>query len=194
MNYDDLLTYYGKLDRSNFIDNENKKYANMDKALSIGCGQTISQPSLVLKMTEELAPNKTCKVLEIGTGSGYQTALLAAFSKSVYTMERIKELSEKAKERLDKLGYSNIVFTIGDGSEGWKEHAPFDRIMVTAAADKIPNELINQLKPGGRMIIPVGPKGNQELKLIIKSPDGDIHDETLFRVTFVEMKGKYGWQ
>ncbi|MCR6546363.1 protein-L-isoaspartate(D-aspartate) O-methyltransferase [Dehalobacterium formicoaceticum] len=194
MNYHDLLAFYGTLDRSYFIDNENKKYAHMDQALPIGHEQTISQPSLVLKMTEELNPDKTCKVLEIGTGSGYQTALLAEFSQTVFTMERIKELSEKAMERLGKLGYSNIFFAIGDGSEGWKEHAPYDRIMVTAAAEKIPDELVNQLKPGGRMIIPVGPQGNQELKLITKDSDGTMHDETLLRVTFVEMKGKYGWE
>ena len=124
MDYHELLDFYHRLDRSYFIDDEEyKKYANLDRPLPIGYEQTISQPSLVLKMTRELDPDKTSRVLEIGTGSGYQTALLAEFSHRVYTVERIKELSEKAKEKLDRLGYTNIRYKIGDGSEGWSENA-----------------------------------------------------------------------
>lgn len=193
MDDNELIDFYRTLDRSLFIDNIYKESARLDKPLPIGYEQTISQPSLVLKMTCELSLEKTSKVLEIGTGSGYQTALLAEFSGIVFTVERIKELSDKAKEKLDRLGYTNIVYKVGDGSEGWSENGPYDRIIVTAAAEKIPSELIKQLKSGGKLIIPLGPKGMQELLLITKSLQEEIHRASLGKVTFVEMKGKYGW-
>lgn len=193
MDYQELMAFFRKLDRSIFIDNEYKTYAYLDDALPIGYGQTISQPSLVLEMTFELAPDKNSKVLEIGTGSGYQTALLAQFSGNVYTIERIPELSAKAKEKLDSLGYRNIIYNIGDGSEGWSDYGPYDRIVVTAAAASIPDELIEQLKCGGRMIIPVGREGLQELLLITKDFKEEIHTKIIERVVFVELKGKYGW-
>lgn len=194
MDYHALIEFYRNLDRSFFIDNEMKAFADLDKPLSIGYEQTISQPSLVLEMTRMLEPEEDSRVLEIGTGSGYQTALLAKFSKIVYTIERIPELSEKAQKRLETLGYNNIVYKIGDGSEGWKENAPFDRIMVTAAAEKVPNEFLEQLAAGGKMIIPVGPPELQELKLFFKDANGQIHQQTVNFVRFVEMKGKYGWR
>lgn len=193
MDFKALNEFYHHLDRSYFIDNEMKVFADLDKPLSIGYGQTISQPSLVLEMTRILEPELDSRVLEIGTGSGYQTALLARFSKTVYTIERIAELSETAQKRLATLGYTNIVYKIGDGSEGWKESAPFDRIMVTAAAEKIPNELLEQLAIGGKMMIPVGSSELQELKLVFKDANGQVHQETVDLVRFVEMKGKYGW-
>jgi protein-L-isoaspartate(D-aspartate) O-methyltransferase len=193
MDYNALIEFYHHLDRSYFIDNEMKEFADLDQPLSIGYEQTISQPSLVLEMTRILEPEMDSRVLEIGTGSGYQTALLAKFSKTVYTIERIAELSETARKRLETLGYTNIVYKIGDGSEGWKENAPFDRIMVTAAAAKIPNELIDQLALGGKMIIPVGQPELQELKLVFKEDDGQVRQQTVDLVRFVEMKGKYGW-
>lgn len=195
MLYKDLVDFTNKLDRSFFIDNKFKKCANLDRPLPIGCGQTISQPSLVLKMTFllELARDKSSKVLEIGTGSGYQTAILAEFSGSVYTVERIRELSDKAQKRLEQLGYTNIFYKVGDGSEGWVENAPYDRIMVTAAARKAPLELIDQLRAGGKMVIPVGPKHVQKLQLITKDQDGKLHIESKDLVSFVELKGKYGW-
>lgn len=193
MDFKALNEFYHHLDRSYFIDNEMKVFADLDKPLSIGYGQTISQPSLVLEMTRILEPELDSRVLEIGTGSGYQTALLARFSKTVYTIERIAELSETAQKRLETLGYTNIVYKIGDGSEGWKESAPFDRIMVTAAAEKIPNELLEQLAVGGKMMIPVGSSELQELKLVFKDANGQVHQETVDLVRFVEMKGKYGW-
>jgi protein-L-isoaspartate(D-aspartate) O-methyltransferase len=144
-------------------------------------------------MTRLLSPEKDSRVLEIGTGSGFQTALLAKMSAQVYTVERIAELMEKAKKRLEALGFTNIFYKAGDGSMGWQEHAPFDRIMVTAAAGILPDELVGQLAPGGRMVIPVGPPSVQELKLITKSDDGSIHEESMGLVRFVELKGKYGW-
>lgn len=193
MDYQALTEYYQKLDRSLFLDEETKKYAGLDEPLPIGFEQTISQPSLVLKMTALLEPEKDSKVLEIGTGSGYQTALLAEMSATVFTVERIPELVEKAKKRLKSLGHSNIFFKIGDGSEGWHENAPFDRIIVTAAAGRMPAELIQQLAADGKMIIPVGERGLQELLLVTKDHDGTVHIQTVELVRFVEMKGKYGW-
>ncbi|MGB4658895.1 MAG: protein-L-isoaspartate(D-aspartate) O-methyltransferase [Mobilitalea sp.] len=193
MNEAELLDFFEKLDRSAFIDNEYKRYSEVDQALPIGFGQTISQPTLVLEMTKLLDPNPDSRVLEIGTGSGYQTALLAKFSGQVYTVERIRELSLSAQDRLEEMGYTNIFFKIGDGSEGWVEHAPYDRIMVTAAASEIPEELLEQLQAGGRMIIPIGPEELQELVLVTKDRKDEIYTETIEYVKFVEFKGKYGW-
>ncbi|NLL44469.1 MAG: protein-L-isoaspartate(D-aspartate) O-methyltransferase [Mollicutes bacterium] len=193
MNHQALIDFVQKLDRSKFIDNEFKTYAYVDSPLPIGYGQTISQPSLVLKMTMLLNLNKNCKVLEIGTGSGYQTALLAKFSKHVYTIELIPELSNKAKERLEKMGFKNITYLIGDGSIGNIEYAPYDRIIVTAAAKEIPNELLEQLNNDGIMIIPIGNSELQTLKLVKKDKDGKINIEDIIDVRFVEFKGRYGW-
>jgi protein-L-isoaspartate(D-aspartate) O-methyltransferase len=189
-----LYEFFTGLDRSLFIDNEYSKYAHFNNALPIGHEQTISQPTLVYAMTQKLKVKKDSKVLEIGTGSGYQTAFLAEFAREVYTVERIEELSLKAQESLKRLGYENIRFRIGDGSEGWAEHAPYDRIMVTAAAGKLPDRLIAQLAPAGRMIIPIGEKGLQDLMLITRDENGGVKEKFLENVIFVEMKGKYGWQ
>ncbi|HHY77727.1 MAG TPA: protein-L-isoaspartate(D-aspartate) O-methyltransferase [Clostridiales bacterium] len=193
MDYQELEKYFRSLDRSFFVDGDMKKYAYLDEPLPIGYGQTISQPSLVLEMTRILATEKDSKVLEIGTGSGFQTAILAKMSAKVYTVERIEELMEKAKKRLETLGFSNIYYKIGDGSKGWPEYAPYDRIMVTAAAGVLPDELVDQLEVDGRMVIPIGPPDLQELKLITKTGDGDIHIENMGMVRFVELKGQYGW-
>lgn len=188
-----LYEFYRRLDRAYFIDGGCKALACLDNALPIGHGQTISQPSLVLEMTARLSPEKDSRVLEIGTGSGYQTALLAEFSGAVYTIERIPALAEKAKERLDALGYTNIAYRTGDGSAGWPEEAPFDRIITTAAAGKLPEALVEQLKPGGRMIAPTGPRGVQDLMLIEKDASGRVGTKSLGKVAFVEMVGEYGW-
>ena len=193
MDYDKLEAYFLSLDRSQFLEGEYRKLSEMNQPLPIGFGQTISQPTLVLMMTYMLDPDERCRVLEIGTGSGFQTALLSAFSEEVYTVERIPELSEKARRRLDAMGYRNVFYRVGDGSIGWKEHAPYDRIMVTAAASKIPDELLHQLKRGGKMLIPVGPENLQELLLVRKNQDETVEVETVEWVRFVEMKGKYGW-
>lgn len=187
----ELLQFFHSLDRSRFVDNLYKALANIDRPLPIGYGQTISQPSLVVYMTDKLQLDKTRKVLEIGTGSGYQSAFLAEFSKEVFSVELIEDLARKAKERLDSLGYRNIHYKLGDGSLGWPEHAPFDRIMVTAAPQNMPRDLVDQLAPEGIMILPVGPAGWQKLLIITKNKAGEVFEEKLLDVAFVELVGKY---
>jgi protein-L-isoaspartate(D-aspartate) O-methyltransferase len=186
-----LHEFFLSLDRSAFIDTPYKVYADLDRPLPIGHSQTISQPSLVYYMTEELELARTHRVLEVGTGSGYQTALLSAFSKEVYTIEFIEELAHQAKGRLTNLGYTNIYYKTGDASEGWAEYAPFDRIMITAAPKKMPKILLEQLAPKGIIILPVGPQGHQELRKILKTTDNEIIEKKLFDVSFVPMVGKY---
>lgn len=181
-----IINHYNELDRSYFMD-EHKDKSHLDTPFPIGYGQTISQPSLVLKMTLLLDIEKDSKVLEIGTGSGYQTALLAKASAIVYSVERIKELHMTAKERLTKAGYNNIEFKLDNGVLGWQENAPYDRIMVTAGAEKLPNQLVKQLAPNGKMIIPVGPRDVQDLLVITKDSKGKIHQETVAKVRFVEL-------
>lgn len=186
----DITAYFRSLDRRSFMD-RHQQDAGRDEALPIGYGQTISQPSLVLEMTVALDLEDHHKVLEIGTGSGFQTALLAAFSREVYTVEKIPQLAESAKKRLEAKGFENISFLLGDGSLGWPEHAPYDRIIVTAAASDIPKELVDQLADGGRMIIPVGSRYSQDLLAIDKSIDGKLEKTALEAVRFVPLKGKY---
>lgn len=193
MDFEALKRYYAELDRSLFLDGPEKALAGRDSPLPIGFGQTISQPSLVLEMTRLLAPEPDSRVLEVGTGSGYQTALLARFSDQVYTLERIPELSRKAEDRLTELGFTNIHYKIGDGSLGWPQEAPFDRIMVTAAAGRKPEQLLAQLALGGRMVIPVGPRYMQDLLVLSKDDKGRIRERKLGSVRFVEMVGPYGW-
>lgn len=186
-----LLQFFTSLDRSLFLGMQYKGLAKLDRPLPIGLGQTISQPSLVLYMTQQLDLKKNQKVLEIGTGSGYQSAFLAEFCAELYTVELLAELQKQAKERLRGLGYHNIHYKVGDGSLGWAEHAPYDRIMVTAAAKRMPLPLIEQLAPGGIMIIPVGPSGWQELMQVTKDNEGNIEQKKLLDVAFVELVGKY---
>ena len=186
-----IKAFFTSLDRSLFIDNQYKALSKLDRPLPIGHGQTISQPSLVAYMTEALKLEEEHRVLEIGTGSGYQSAYLATFAKELYTVEVVEELAIKAQKRLTHLGYTNIHYRIGDGSEGWAEHAPYDRIMVTAAPKELPITLIDQLTVGGIMILPVGHSGWQELKRITKTDDQRYSEEKLLDVAFVEMIGKY---
>lgn len=194
MTQEELLKFFKGLDRAYFIpEGPSKALAGLDHALPIGYGQTISQPSLVVEMTWHLAPEPDSKVLEIGTGSGYQTAFLAAFAREVYTIERIEALGAPARKRLEAMGYDNIHYRIGDGSGGWPEAAPFDRIMVTAAAGRIPEELVEQLAAGGRMILPVGSPGDQSLVLIQKDELGVVSRREITKVVFVELVGKYGF-
>lgn len=187
---DEITLYYKSIDRSLFMD-KNKNLSDIDSPFSIGYGQTISQPSLVLEMTLLLLPDIKLKTLEIGTGSGYQTALLSKFSNLVFTIERIPQLFEIAKLKLDGFGCQNIHFKLDDGTSGWKEFAPYERIMVTAAARIIPPLLIKQLAPNGRMVIPVGGSKYQELLLITKDSIGNISTEVKGLVQFVPLIGKY---
>ncbi len=185
-----IRRHFQDLDRSLFME-DHQEQASVDAAFPIGHGQTISQPSLVLQMTLALDPGPEDRVLEIGTGSGYQTALLAPFVREVCTVERIGELQEKARKRLKELGMDNVRYLEGDGSLGWPQMAPFDRIMVTAAASRIPDVLIEQLAPSGKMVIPVGPPSGQELLLVVKDRQGSISQSVITYVRFVPFVGEY---
>ena len=177
-----------KVPRHLFVPPEVIDRAYDDGPLPIGYGQTISQPYIVAYMTEVAKPTLKKKVLEIGTGSGYQAAILAAITDSVFTIEIVPELAKEASDRFKKLGYKNIVARYGDGYGGWPEHAPFDIIIVTAAAEKIPQPLIQQLAENGRMIIPVGtPNSVQELTLVVKK-NGKTESRRLTAVRFVPFK------
>jgi protein-L-isoaspartate(D-aspartate) O-methyltransferase len=175
-----------KVKREKFVPIEMHAQAYADRPLPIGEQQTISQPSLVAYMTQKLALKPTDRVLEIGTGSGFQTAMLAELAGEVFTVEVREKLSARAQEILAGLGYTNIRFKIGDGSLGWAEAAPFDAVIVTAAADGVPAPLMEQLKQGGRMIIPTNAESDQELRLINKLGGGD-HVSILFPVRFVPL-------
>lgn len=180
-----IAEFQRKMDRALFMPG-NEKMAGIDAAFSIGYDQTISQPSLVLYMTALLELEESSKVLEIGTGSGYQTAMLAEFAYKVFTVERISPLYEMAKSRLADLGYENILFKCGDGAKGWTEYAPYDRIMVTAAAEEIPQELIDQLDYNGIMVIPAG-RSVQNIYIITKHEDGEISIVKDLAVRFVPL-------
>jgi len=177
--------------RHAFVRKGDLSRAYADHPLPIGYGQTISQPYIVAYMTQALHLDPNDKVLEIGTGSAYQAAACAEIAKEVYTIEIVKPLAKSAKERLKQLGYHNVMTKAGDGYFGWEEHAPFDAVIVTCAANFVPPPLIKQLKPGGRMILPVGsPFGYQTLKLITKDEKGRIHSRRLLPVRFVPMLGQ----
>lgn len=176
--------------RHQFVPENVKKYAYSDGPLPIGNGQTISQPYIVAYMTQALQLEPGDRVLEIGTGSGYQAAVLAAIIDSVYTIEIVKNLSLTAKDRLQKLGYTNVTVKWGDGYHGWPTKAPFDAIMVTAGADSIPQPLIDQLKDGGRMIIPVGPHHAVSHLVLVKKKKNKITTKNLIPVRFVPFTRK----
>ena len=188
-----VLFVMKKVARHLFVPENMLDKAYNDHPLPIGEGQTISQPYIVALMTETLELEQGDKVLEIGTGSGYQTAFLAEFSGTVYTVERIADLSDKAIERLKNMGYNNVYNKTGDGSRGWPENSPYDRIIVTAAAGRMPEIILQQLAPCGRMVIPLGPPEVQDLLLIIKKADGSIEIKPAGKVRFVEFRGEYGW-
>jgi len=183
-----VLAATQKVRRHLFVPPSMKNVAYADSPLPIGYGQTISQPYIVAVMTELLHLKKGDKILEVGAGSGYQAAVLAEIINGVYTMEIIKELGDSAGERLEKLGYQNIEVKVGDGYFGWPERAPYDGIIVTAAATHIPPPLIEQLKPGGRMVIPVGPVFYvQYLMLVEKLSDGSVIQQKIMPVRFVPL-------
>ena len=182
-----------KVPRHLFVDEALRDQAYGDFPLPIGEGQTISQPYIVALMTEALELKGNERVLEVGTGSGYQTAILAELSLWVYTIEKYPFLLERAKKILFSLGYKNISFKLGDGSLGWKEVSPFDAIIVTAAAPKIPQPLIDQLLEGGRIVIPVGDEFSQVLVKGVKK-EGKLYTQTLEPVRFVKLVGAYGFK
>ena len=174
-----------------FVPADQQRYAYDDRPLPIGHDQTISQPFIVAYMTYLLGLDKNKKVLEIGTGSGYQAAVLNEFTPHVYTIELLEPLGSQARRRFDRYGYTTITAKIGDGYKGWIEHAPFDAIIVTCAPDNIPKPLIEQLKPGGRMVIPVGGVFSvQELVMVNKNDKGEITKQSLMAVRFVPMLRK----
>jgi protein-L-isoaspartate(D-aspartate) O-methyltransferase len=174
-----------------FVPESRRDDAYLNRPLPIGHGQTISQPYIVGYMTEMLDLEAGEKVLEVGTGSGYQAAVLSEITPHVYTIEIVEELGKQAKKRFDSLGYSTIKTKIGDGYNGWPKHAPFDAIILTAAADEIPQPLVDQLKKGGKMILPVEESGlTQKLAVVTKTEDGEIKVERKLPVRFVPMTGK----
>ncbi|MBW4056033.1 MAG: protein-L-isoaspartate(D-aspartate) O-methyltransferase [Proteobacteria bacterium] len=186
-----------KIPRHIFVQEAFAAQAYNDKALPIGEKQTISQPYIVALMTEKLALTGTERVLEIGTGSGYQTAILATLADRVYSAERIRPLALNARKCLDYLKLFNVQLRINDGEGsmiGWEEEAPFDAIIVTAGAPEVPEILTDQLAPGGRLVIPVGAGPDQQLITIIKSQDGELHRESSVTCRFVPLIGKQGWQ
>jgi len=185
-----ILEAFRKVPRHLFVDNPQ---AYEDVALSIGYGQTISQPSLVARMTELLVLGKDQKILEIGTGSGFQTAILSQFSRRVYTIERHRELGDRARLRLREMGYANVTFKVGDGTCGWVQHSPFDRIIVTAGAPVVPESLSGQLTVGGIMVIPTGDRAAQELMVYTKTEDG-LEARSEGTVVFVPLIGQHGWK
>ena len=178
--------------RELFVPPGERDAAYYDGALPIGDGQTISQPFVVAHMTEALKLGSSDKVLEIGTGSGYQTAVLSLLAGEVYTVERLAWLSEQAQATLNENNCHNIFFRIGDGSLGWPEAGPFDAILVTCAAPNVPPPLVEQLADGGRLVVPVGPRGYQDLVLIWRKGDV-VTQEKLSPVAFVPLLGKHGW-
>jgi protein-L-isoaspartate(D-aspartate) O-methyltransferase len=180
-----------RVPREQFIPEERRASAYENRPVPIGYGQTISQPLIVAVMSELLAIEAGDRVFELGTGSGYQAAILDAMEAEVYSIEIIPELAQRARQTLDRLGHGDIQTEVGDGYFGWTEAAPFDAIIVTAAADHVPPPLLQQLKPGGRMLIPVGSRyATQKLVLISREADGTIRTREILPVTFVPLTGE----
>ncbi len=188
-----VLDAMRRVPRHLFVDNSIAHKTYEDSALPIGRGQTISQPYMVALMTELLALHGDEKVLEIGTGSGYQTAILAELSREVYTIERVGPLAENARRRFQALSYENIRVRTGDGTLGWPEEAPFDRIIITASSPDVPPPLIDQMAIDGILVVPVGSRSSQRLLKITKTKDG-ISTEYHEPCVFVPLIGEYGWE
>ena len=177
-----------------FVPRDMRAFAYEDGPLSIGQGQTISQPYIVAYMVQAAKLRPESRVLEIGTGSGYAAAVASFCAKEVYTIERLASLAESAQQCLDELNYPNIHVLVGDGSQGWPEHAPFDAVIVTAGAPVLPESLAEQIRPGGCLVIPVGDRHDQELLRYTRSEDGELIREKLLDVRFVPLIGVEGWQ
>ena len=188
-----VLEAMERIARHLFIPSNHQSEAYEDRPIPIGEGQTISQPYMVALMTQTLSPQVKDRVLEVGTGSGYQTAILAELCRKVYTIERISYLRQKAEVTLGDLGYPNVVFRTGDGSKGWPEEAPFEGIMVTAAAPQTPETLTSQLSDGGRLVIPAGSRYSQTLYKITRR-GAKFFEEEITGCVFVPLVGDYGWE
>lgn len=181
--------------RHEFVPAVQARNAYANRPLSIGHGQTISQPFIVALMSDLMGIGPDDRVLEIGTGSGYQAAVLAGLAGTVYTIEIVEPLAREAAGRLKRLGYGNVLTRIGDGYQGWPEHAPFDAIMVTAAPREVPQPLLDQLKPGGRLVVPIGGQASgQSLLVIEKRPDGTVTRRSVLAVRFVPLTDRSGKQ
>lgn len=186
-----VMAVMAKVPRHEFVPASQVPYAYRNRPLPIGHGQTISQPYIVALMTDLARVEPDHKVLEVGTGSGYQAAVMAHLAKAVYTIEIIEPLGQQAAQRLRAMGYANVEVRVGDGYHGWEEHAPYDAILVTAAASHVPPPLIRQLKPGGRMVIPVGaPFMVQQLMLVEKGLYGTVSTRQILPVLFVPLTGR----
>lgn len=189
-----VLTAMGRVPRHLFVEPALERFAYEDRPLSIGAGQTISQPYIVALMTQLLQVQPSHRILEVGTGSGYQAAVLAEMAAEVYTVEIIPSLAEGARARLEALGYRNVRVRQGDGYEGWPEFAPFDGIVVTAGAPQIPPPLIEQLREGGRMAIPVGMAGGTQDLILGEKRGGKLQTRSIAPVLFVPLTGRGGGQ
>lgn len=183
----DVIRAMRSVPRHEFVPEQVRADAYEDRPLSIGYGATISQPYIVAAMTELLEPSRNHKVLEIGTGSGYQAAVLSNLVQDLYTIEIVPELAKLSRQTLERLGYRNVHVREGDGYKGWPEQAPFDRIILTAAPPEVPQALLDQLKHGGRLVAPVGDREDQQLLVLDKGMDGRIHRREVFPVMFVPM-------
>ncbi len=188
-----VLDAMRKVPRHLFVDEALAGQAYADHPLPIGEKQTISQPYIVALMTEALGLEGREKVLELGTGSGYQTAVLAELADRVFTIERIPSLLHRARDVLNSLGYRNVVYKVGDGTLGWPDEAPFDAMLVSAGAPRVPQPLVDQLSMGGRLVLPVGDRLSQELVLVERVPEG-IRKSWLGGCRFVDLVGRWGWE
>lgn len=191
-----VLEVMGEIPRHLFVSKDLWDHAYKDRPLPIGYDQTISQPYIVAFMTQalQLPPDNRAVVLEIGTGSGYQAAILSRLAAKVYSVERIKALAERAQSHLSELGINNVEIKVDDGGYGWPEHAPYDAIIVTAAAPEVPAPLLTQLNEGGVLVVPTGPRRQQQELLRFQWRDGRIVEEKLAPVAFVPLIGEHGWE